>query len=473
MIGIQLEFAAGAMHAPPWARATRGEIEWPPEPWRLLQAIVQGWAHLERPEPERFIEILEQLSAPPTFRLPLATSGSLRIPASNARAVVAASARADAFDSVLSLEREHGVAAYAVWPTGALNESNLQLFDNVLREIRQFGSSSPVCLRRVENVPSGEHLYEVAPPGRNVPVGSIFLKRAAARAGLSGKMLLRALDRQGDVRDPDVDQMFKDTCEYTMSAHWGFLGRSGDETTRSKPVSYRLSVVAKNSVAVAITQTLPFAEAVRGALLASYSALHGRPTSCWLAGKNEQDGSPRRGHDHPHFFPLDLDRDGLIDSVDVYFPIGCTHDEYLALGAVRTAYDAGSLRGRVALEFTGEAPKQTGRVWHARAPIILDRFPKRRGHNGGREIDTPSDQLRRALLRRNFPEAHIVIWSPTSRYGSAPNAPLAAAFRRSRGSQPPYPAIGASLTFEREVAGPVALGRLAHFGLGNFALEAS
>jgi CRISPR-associated protein Csb1 len=84
MLAIRLTFPAGRYHATPWGRhVNEGDVAWPPEPWRLLRALIATWHHKlkhERPETEQQLAaLIETLaSQAPSFRLPPATHSHSR-----------------------------------------------------------------------------------------------------------------------------------------------------------------------------------------------------------------------------------------------------------------------------------------------------------------------------------------------------------------------------------------------------------
>lgn len=79
-VTLSLRFPLGRYHATPWDRTVNeGATEWPPSPWRLLRALVSTW-HVRWPElPGEVVDrILLALSAPPSFRTPATRPGHSR-----------------------------------------------------------------------------------------------------------------------------------------------------------------------------------------------------------------------------------------------------------------------------------------------------------------------------------------------------------------------------------------------------------
>ena len=76
MLALRFNFLGGRYHANPWNRhVNEGEVAWPPDPWRLLRALIATWHHKIKIE-GRYTEadlnaLIESLaSAPPEYHLP-------------------------------------------------------------------------------------------------------------------------------------------------------------------------------------------------------------------------------------------------------------------------------------------------------------------------------------------------------------------------------------------------------------------
>ncbi|MBB4266976.1 type I-G CRISPR-associated protein Csb2 [Roseospira visakhapatnamensis] len=75
MFALILRFPAGRYHATPWGRnVNEADVAWPPEPWRLLRALVATW--WQKGDPDRWprdtlARLIEALAeTPPVFHLP-------------------------------------------------------------------------------------------------------------------------------------------------------------------------------------------------------------------------------------------------------------------------------------------------------------------------------------------------------------------------------------------------------------------
>jgi CRISPR-associated protein Csb2 len=209
----------------------------------------------------------------------------------------------------------------------------------------------------------------------------------------------------------------------------------------------------------------------RAAAIRWLSDREGEPATHRLAGKAE-DGSKREGHDHPYFLPFDSEGRGEIDGIKVWFPQGCTHAEYMAVSSVPELREHVVCRDNFPLTFVGTIERTCASVWRSATPIVLERFPKMRGVNGSRRIvDAPGEQVADMVRRATGLAANVEIWSPARGIERAHGGQLRIdAFRRTRirKPSPPLPVVGATIRFEEPVEGPIVLGRLAHFGLGQF-----
>ncbi len=75
MFGLAFQFPAGRYHATPWGRnVNEADVAWPPEPWRILRALIA--CYWRQGDPDRWSEddlarLIEVLAADlPVFRLP-------------------------------------------------------------------------------------------------------------------------------------------------------------------------------------------------------------------------------------------------------------------------------------------------------------------------------------------------------------------------------------------------------------------
>jgi CRISPR-associated protein Csb2 len=477
MIALRIEFAAGQFHANPWNRNSNdGETEWPPAPWRLLRAIVAGWHRNGAGNGETLLHVLDALAECPVFDLPLVSSGHTRhhVPRDGTNASEPKGALM--LDSFITLEREreHRTHAFAIWPTATLTSDEYRVLEICCAGIRNLGGpESPCAVAAVTEVPSVSGRFRVDLASRDSSEGPA-VRRLAAGASQRGLGLLRRLDTLGGDSRRTMPAG-SNWVEYRMPLDFGWVAEQALQRDIRKavvpPTVMRFALDPDEVGALpSITNAVIVAEKVRQAVLKRHSDLNGAPASKRLAGK-QHDGSDRReGHDHPFFLPLDQENRGVVDAIDIWLPEGCTQDEFVALGGIARIWEPVILGGAFAITYLGQVEYEAGREWRTATPIILDRFPKRRGPGGSVIVDAPEQQLRRTLATRGFFPTSVEIWNPRQtivpRLGGAIRLD---AFRRARVGEPTrHPAVGATLRFDPPVTGPIVLGRLAHFGLGRF-----
>jgi CRISPR-associated protein Csb2 len=257
-----------------------------------------------------------------------------------------------------------------------------------------------------------------------------------------------------------------------------------------------------------VTETLPVAEAARRALM----SIHGQLTekngmrgrSSVFSGKNEF-SQPLVGHQHAYYLPTDEDRDGRLDHLTVVATAGFSPEERRALGRLqqlntgRGAEERHPLRllllGLASLADCAVGPLQRAAHWISATPFLAPRYPKARGTKRDAPellrcvpnflLVTLQEELCRLVQRR--PDLNQLL-SPDNIQVS-PCLDSQGVFRIFRGASP---AIGLRpiefkrfrqkgnddggrrlagafrITFPVPVAGPIALGHSAHFGLGLF-----
>jgi CRISPR-associated protein Csb2 len=480
MIGLQIEFVAGQFHATPWDRATNeGEIEWPPAPWRLLRSIVAGWYRTGAAEREALMRVLDTLAECPVYDLPLVSSGHTRhyVPLGGLKA--SKPERTLMLDSFIALdrEREHATRAFAIWPAVTLDSDERRVLETCCSGIRYFGRAESWCeVTVVSDVPFAEGRFRVDLASRDASDGPT-LRRLAASPSQRGRGLLQSLTEMTSDMRRARRTMPSGTVwvDYRMPLDFGWVTEQATARDIRKaviaPTVLRFAVDPESGVLPRITDAVTIAEKMRQAALKRHSAINGAPASKRLAGK-KGDGSERReGHDHPFYLPLDRLGRGVVDAVDIWLPHGCTADEFRALSGISRIWDPVVLEGAFAITYLGQVMPEAGTEWSTVTPVVLDRFPKRRGPAGSVILDAPEEQLRRALKAHGLGEAVVEVWSPRETIAPRLGGRIRLdAFRRARiGDRTIHPAVGATLRFDEPVSGPIVLGRLAHFGLGRFA----
>jgi CRISPR-associated protein Csb2 len=189
-----------------------------------------------------------------------------------------------------------------------------------------------------------------------------------------------------------------------------------------------------------------------------------------LAGRDAA-GAMLKGHGHAHYLALP-DGQRRIAELAVWIPDGLPEDEFDALARIRRLWPPGEKAPgpgtvEVRLAACGDASTvlpdlaSRARTWRSLTPFVPPRHPKREWH------DFVESEIRRELgYRRPDTPASVTVtdtdWTsytrrrPSQRFTGKPSGPSI-----TRGA-------AVQLTFDEPVAGPIALGYLAHFGLGLF-----
>lgn len=472
MLLLEFRFPAGRYHATPWGRnVNEGVVEWPPSPYRLARALVDV-CHRRRPDwsDERLQALLEPLSNPPKFRLPLAT-------ASHTRAFLNSNKKDPTkkqkiFDSFVVIDR--GERLLAGFECSVSNTVRADL-DDLLGELNYLGRSESwvrarvleqsdevefncglsdatdidyrservtvACLKTID-----EHKAQP-----NVQIDWLDAIRLSSKdllhEGWSAPPALKELEvlRPGDALKP------------TPRRHAGPL------TSRFSVARYALS----STVLPRVTETVAFAERIRSKLMGIHRRVMSDDPSAvspLFSGKN-LDGSPIEGHQHAFYLPLDEDGDGRIDhlTVRVTGTFGAT--ELDALDRLRSIWQSD---GRpdiklVLVSLAAELPGRTSTKWVSATPFVT-----RRHHRKGRGAfhQWISAEVRRECAYHGLPEPVSIEW--VDRTQSTGHQIRWIEFMRSRKGERPLQGHGCILTFDEQVRGPFALGALCHFGLGLF-----
>lgn len=481
MITLKLEFLAGSFHANPWDRGVNeGEVEWPPSPWRMLRAITAGWHRSDVGEQDVLRQVLDALAEAPVYYLPRATAGHTRHYVLLGGIKNGKPEKTLMLDSFLALERgrEPVATAYVAWPRVQLTSEERTLLQGACGSISYLGRAESWCSITVVDAPEqpdGVAIVDLA--SRSDSTGPL-VRRLAASPDLRGIGLLRSLSETTAEMRRAKRLVPPGTVwvEYRLPDDFLLVREQYDEREHELPafgptmLRFTVERTAK-SILPPITQAVSIAEVMRRAAMQRYSDTNGGTATTRLAGKKEEGSGKREGHDHPYYLPIDTHETGRIDRIDVWFPQGCTHAEYRAVTSIANLYDRFVFDGDLALTFLGATGPPRARVWNTATPVVLDRFPKVRGTNGNRKLlDAPDEQIAAMLARCVDAACEIELWPQAQTVPRAgAHGTRIDAFRRfRRGEQATHPVIGATLSFDREVQGPIVLGRLAHFGLGQF-----
>lgn len=455
---VEIRFLGSRFHATPWGHhVNEGVLEWPPSPWRLLRAVAAGLMRVGT-DRETCRGILGALLEAPVYRLPDASAGHTRqfMPWEKTRGKTERVLVFDAF--VLAPE-----PALVVWPGDVPDRS---LLGRALRVVGYLGRSQswaelqivdeypePNCWPLAEGDPvsAGQEIVTLlAPdPADAGAFESLFTTTDAVRAeGLDrpqGTRWVRYV-RPRVILDPPTRRISKRRQGRTPTAAVYLL---------------------ESAAAPPLTDALALTDLLRRSVMGWFGRLHGGANSPILSGKDAS-GRPLEGHRHAFYLAADEDGDRRIDRLIVYAAAGLGPAEQDALGAVRTL-NPGRGRPEVHLHLLGFGSPERFRTpvfgratcWRSHTPFLPVRHPKVRGAGEERRVvDDPIHQITLELERRGLPQPVSVRLLRAARWLE---------FRaHRRGDAGPPGAWGFEVQFAEPVDGPLALGRLGHFGMGLF-----
>ena len=495
MLSLAVRFIAGRYHATPWERhVNEGSVAWPPEPLRLMRALIATWhhkiKHLGSHHESTLHGLIESLAGQlPEYRLPAASHSHTRhyMPQ---KEVGKTSLVFDAFAAVARDE-----PLFVTWPQLSLPVEQSALLDDLLAVLGYLGRAEswvdaervseplgPNCVpgEQAWNRQTGEQQGEVVTLLAPLPVADYkalrarFLpdKRAARDLGPTlPESLLEALSietaalrKQGWNQHPatrKVSYLRPRDCLRPKRVARVF------EPPRFTTVRYLL--VGKPLPRA--EDTLRIGELLRAAVMSKAGQCLGEDQiPQLLSGHDLPKGN---WHQHAFYLPFDANGDGRIDRLIVHVPAGMGLVERQILERLSRIWLAGGGgEWRLALEVIGSA-KDGGQlmnramVWQSVTPYLHPWHVKK---TLGIE-----EQIRRECRQRHLPQPTAIERLEFIRIGreARPRRPIH--FRRFRSKhglhQPDRRGSFWKLTFPEPVQGPLALGFGCHFGLGLFAPE--
>ena len=384
MFALSFRFLAGQYHATPWGRnVNEADVAWPPEPWRLLRALVAAYwrkgdhARFSEDALGRLIDILA--GTPPVYRLP---EGAVH---THTRHYMPQQARGKTtliFDAFLRIPEQ--ATMVAAWPDVTLDPDSLALGADLAEAIGYLGRAEswtecevlaewdgePNCRPAEAELPGTpvKLLAAVSPAAyrseRNRLIANERRRiQAAAKKPPSDKQLERQVGRafrsKPSGRDTLpvrlADALALDTADY-QDRRWPrppaareiLYSRTEDAAPAVAPrlrgrrsvssASTSLPTLARYLLAgrprPRIEDAIRIGELMRLAALAQFgwrlddSSGRRVPGAPWQISGRGGDGRPLRDRTHRHAFwlPEDADSDGLIDHVSVFLPQGINRD---------------------------------------------------------------------------------------------------------------------------------------------------
>jgi CRISPR-associated protein Csb2 len=463
---LVLTFPLGRYHATPWGRqVNEGAVEIPPSPWRVLRMLYAVW-RTRAPELDEATvhRLLHRLAEPPTFHVPRHTGGHTRHYYKTMALKQGAAETDRTLDGFAVFERDADLAIE--WPIDLPGDEQAAL-DRLAGSIPYFGRADSICTGTVADQWAPDAHETWAP----VDVADTLDPHAPATAVLAPTLPLTVaslLATPAEVRKAGLP----------LPANTRLLGyqqlRAAPPTPRrrhgSAPTASAVRFTVLQSGLPPATDAVVYTDLLRQAAL---QKLGGRPDGTVLGGRTATGDAATGNHTHAHFLPL-ISPDRRLTGLVVWAPESLPEDELKVLVSVRRLYSPYNDSWRATLrvagvgDLTDTAPELTGRptarVWRTVTPFTPSRFPKRRDS----WTDHLTAEIRRELDYRGIhTDCQVDVddsgWAAFRRY-----RPTARERRNPRQGQARQPAAMITLTFTEPVTGPLALGHLAHFGLGLF-----
>ena len=463
---IAIRFPLGRYHATPWDRSVNeGAVEWPPSPWRLLRALVATWYTRWPDLPAPVLDtLLDALGDPPSYLTPRVRPGHTRHYLPDLDHRKGEPGRTDlTLDPYLSIRRD---AELLVRWDADLDPEQRQVLAKLAELLPYLGRADSICEARL--------LDEDRVPDQN-------WWRPGADGDRTARLLSPARPVRRAVLEMSTVQVRKSRRTVPPETIWVSYG----STRPAAPPSVRQEPTAVQAIRFAVVSRAPV-KSVHGILLADAVHQHAaRGLGESGGGDLLAGGGAGTDHQHAHWVPIadGTGRDACVQALLVYVPRGLRAADVAALVGIHKVSgrrgpeegDGYEFRGlppvNLLLQAAGPvaqvAPELWGpaRRWRSMTPYLPVRHRKREPLATYLAEDVETE-----LRYRDLPLATVSQVDPDE---GLPDR-WARGYRRYRMKErlgSARPGLGLRLEFAEEVAGPLLLGQLSHFGYGIFRPE--
>lgn len=529
MFALRFTFPQGRYHATPWGRhVNEGAVAWPPEPWRLLRALIATWhrkADQDRwPEPALHALIEALAAAPPHYRLPAAVHAHTRHYMPQGEIKDGRERTALVFDAFYRVAPDDPLIA--LWSELTLDAEPFALAQHLAERLGYFGRAESVAeahalddWTELDGCGPGDALsrplsdYGEGGPPMGWGLADVIAPMpaadyATALPGLKslGSHLTKAVDKarftsclpaaltaalQIDTSGLQAAGWNRPPASRTLTYARPEIGprpaapRAGRaRTSADLPTTARFMLAGRPRPPV--TEAVKIGEVLRAALMHRYTRMHGEPAPAVLSGR-DGDGEVLRDpqHSHAFFLPEDADGDGEIDHLvlhaagrlDAKVLRTIQELDRLWIADRRSLTEDGDASDgrkewRLALEGVGRPEDFPGcrllkpaRAWVGVTPYLRPRHLKE-----GAGAAAVFEIVRRECELRGWSLPTVSLEGGGREIGEKKlNTLKFHRFRSRRGLvQPDKTGIALRLRFDTPRTGPVALGFASHFGLGLF-----
>ena len=523
MFALSFQFPARRYHATPWGRAVNeAEVAWPPEPWRLLRALIA--AHWRKGDhSDRSAENLQQLidtlaETLPVYQLP---TGGVHahtrhyMPIGTVDKSTGRERTALVFDAFARLPE--GQPLIVAWPEVTLEPELSRYATDLAASVGYLGraESWTECTAHEEwsgtpNCVPLDQRESLERPADGKPI-RLLVPLSPAKYREERKRLVAGLPphskRMQTLPERLVDALTLETgdyqahawsrppasCEviYSMAPEAALGVKSRRTSQRASRRQEKEPTVARFLVAgrplPRVEDTIKIGELMRLAALSKFGWEKGRPKAPWQISGRDRESKPLKDPQHAHAFwlPEDADNDGWIDHISVFIAGGMDANVQRGLDRITRLWMPGKHdsqdRGpeievaeewRLALEGFG-TPEEFAEGapifgpstrWRSATPFLASGHLKPAGHT--RE----AHRLLRMRMQEAYQEGTEVSEFRQIEIGGTIRRPVHFHRFRSRGGERQHDAAGAFLriAFPSPVPGPLAIGYGSHFGLGLF-----
>ena len=383
MFALIFRFPIGRYHATPWGRnVNEAGVAWPPEPWRLLRALIAAWwrkGDQKRWSENNFADLIDELAgAPPVYHLP---EGSIHAHTRHympqGKLDKGREKTALVFDGFVHLPK--GTEIIAAWPELTLNEDLFGLAADLADSIGYLGRAESWTECQAMNHWNGEANCQPVEAGGTGAQIRLLVPRSPTAYANERKRLQseqasigpaskrqRSSKERGRQTNSDfkskatgantlperlIDALALDTADY-QDRGWS-RPPAAQEVLYSLPTDALPGVIphsfarrhpvlrSNNEPTVArflvagrplprIEDAVKIGELMRRAALAKFGWKKNEaiersvPRAPWEISGRDADGQPLTDPEHLHAFwlPEDADSDGWIDHISVYIKNG-------------------------------------------------------------------------------------------------------------------------------------------------------
>lgn len=497
MLALAFTFPSGRYHATPWDRhVNEGAVVWPPEPWRVLRALIATWHHKIKPlggHNESTLRcLIEALSQSlPEYALPPASHSHTRhyMPQREPGKTSLV------FDAFAAVSRKEPLVM--AWPELDLPQEQLALLDDLLAVMGYLGRAeswveatrfdgtfqpncrpgNELCTADRAAGESREEIVSLLAPLAPDAYGSLrksFLtdKKTAKRlAETLPESLLDALSVETSaLRTLGWSQPPASRKElYRRPSEALRPRRKPQPATRLTATTARYLLIGKPLPRV--EDTVRIGELFRRAVMSEAKTLFGEDA---IPAVISGHGLPKENrHRHAFYLPWDSpmsgrkDGDGRIDRLVFHLPDGMDQRTRQVAERLHRLWSRDGGEWQIVLENIGEADAGGDLLakvseWESVTPY-LHPWHMKRGFDVGA-------QIRRECAMRGMPDLMDLTSLPAVKVGMQVRQTLH--FRRFREKraleQPDRQGSFWRIRFAQPVAGPISLGSGCHFGLGLF-----